>query len=69
MNLHQVTFNTPSGSVRRQFAGSADAASKLATELKKSGRATDKPERESVEIATDKVGLIKWLNENASVVE
>lgn len=69
MNLHQVVYENADGEKRRSFAGSADAASKLATDLKKTGVAVAKPERSAIEVPTDKAGLIDWLNEHATAVE
>ncbi len=65
MNIHKVTYNK-GGVERQRFAASDGAASKLCTELKKDKELVGKPERKSVEIPTNKVMLINWLNENAS---
>lgn len=48
---------------RYSWQGSADAASKARTALKKDGmRATS----EFTNVPTDKAGLLDWLNENAT---
>lgn len=73
MKLHRVMYETDEDSdpgivKRRLFAASADAASKLATSLKqKHGKdLVGKPERDVVEVPTDKQGLIDFLNSGAA---
>lgn len=69
MNLHCV-FYTPEGEADRQeFFASEGAASKRCTELKKIGGLLGKPEREAVDVPTNKTGLIEWLNENAGLAK
>lgn len=68
MNLHRVTYITPDGDKKQQFAGSADAASKLSTKLREDGKTLKKPERSTCEVPTSKTELIGWLNENATVL-
>ena len=67
MNLHEIKFENKEGGVERRFAGSADAASKLATKLKADGVAVKKPSRSPIEVPTSKDDLIDWLNTNATV--
>jgi len=68
MKLYEVTYETPDGENKRAFASSDGAASKLATELKSSGKAVKKPERAAFDIETGKEGLLAWLNKNATAV-
>ncbi len=71
MKLHMVTYviddDTPAEVTLRKFAGSESDASKMATALKKEHKLIGKPEREAIEIPTDKAGLLEWLNKNATV--
>jgi len=67
MKLYQVTYTDNTNTVRRQFASSDAAASQLSTKLKADGTAEKRPERESIDVPTDKNGLIIWLNENVGV--
>ncbi len=66
MNLHRVTYSvdTEEGVVQmRKFAASGAEASKLATALKKEEPAlVGKPERDEVDVPTNKAGLIAFLN-------
>lgn len=69
MNLHRVIY-TQDGIVKQEFFGSDAAASKRSTELRKLGTALDgKPEREPIDVPTNKEALLIWLNENASLVK
>lgn len=69
MRLYEVKYENKDGNVVRQFAGSDSDASKLSTKLKADGKAVAKPVREQIEVPTDKVGLIAWLNTNAAAAE
>lgn len=69
MRLYEVKYENKDGDVVRQFAGSDSDASKLSTKLKSEGTAVAKPVRKQIEVPTDKVGLIDWLNANAAVAE
>jgi len=67
MNLHRVTYTveTESGEQqRRKFAASGAEASKVATALKKELGVSlvGKPERDEVDVPTNKAGLIAFLN-------
>jgi hypothetical protein len=64
MKLHRITY-AKDEEERQEFAASDGAASARITALKKEGGIQGKPEREPVEIPTDKTGLIEWLNTNA----
>lgn len=76
MKLHRIKYTLTSGAgdtilltKKQEFAAADGAASKRCTEIKKDFKDTldDKPEREAIDIPTDKTGLIEWLNNNASV--
>lgn len=71
MKLYQITYviedDTAAEVTLRKFASSDSEASKIATELKKTKKLVGKPEREAIDIATDKAGLLSWLNEHATV--
>lgn len=66
MNLHRVTYNVDDGNglitQRREFAASGTEASKIATRLKKLDDVVGKPERDEVDVPTNKAGLIAFLN-------
>lgn len=64
MKIYRISY-CRNGVPHQKFAGSDDAASKCSTELKKGKDIDDKPEREAIDIPTDKVGLIEWLNVHA----
>lgn len=66
MRLYEVKYENKDGQVVRRFASSDGEASKLSTKLKADGEAKAKPVREQIEIPTDKVGLLDWLNKNAT---
>lgn len=66
MRLYEVKYEDKDGQVRRKFASSDGDASKLSTKLKVDGDAKAKPVREQIEVPTDKVGLLGWLNDNAT---
>lgn len=66
MRLYAIKYENKDGEVKRRFAGSDSDASKLATKLKADGEAKAKPVREQIDVPTDKIGLINWLNANAS---
>jgi hypothetical protein len=71
MKLYKTTSNTdavgPNGKYiqKRAYDASADAASKRRTALKQEDR-NSKPESDTIEVPTDKVGLLAWLNTNAT---
>lgn len=76
MKIYRIKYTLASGAgdtivltKKQEFAASDGAASKRCTELKKDFKDTldDKPEREAIDIPTDKTGLIEWLNKNAVV--
>lgn len=67
MNLHRVTYTVKDDegvkTQRRKFAASGAEASKIATALKKDDpRLVGKPERDEVDVPTNKAGLIAFLN-------
>lgn len=68
MKLHRIKYCRDEIE-RQEFAASDGAASARVTVLKKEGGLTGKPEREPVEIPTDRNGLIEWLNKNARIAE
>lgn len=69
MNLHRVIY-TQDGTTKQEFFGSGEAASKRSTELRKLGTALEgKPEREPIDVPTNKEALLNWLNEHATLVK
>lgn len=65
MNIYRLKYENKDGEARQQFAASDGAASKRSSELKASGDAMKRPERELVDVPTTKAELIDWLNANA----
>lgn len=68
MKAHRVIYalTIDLGVVERaEYFSSEGAASKRCTELRKDTAVDGKPERESLEIPTNRDGLLEWLNLNA----
>lgn len=70
MKLYKTTIQTGADSSKVRWSGSKDQAGKDRAEFKKLGvehmNKKVLPETEEVDVPTDKVGLIAWLNGGAA---
>ncbi|MEI8169869.1 MAG: hypothetical protein WCG50_09345 [Rhodoferax sp.] len=63
MLLYKTTCTDNFGKLFTRYQGSQTESSKARTALKKDGY---KPETQTIEVPTNKSGLLEWLNANAA---
>ena len=64
MLLYKTTFANEDGAVVTSYQGSQTESSKARTAIKADGYG--KPTTQTIEVPTNKTGLLEWLNANAA---